>query len=518
VNTSALILGRRVLVGIAVLSASIGSSANVLSDDGLDRQLSQVLEQAGFTGTIESKLEERLGRPLNQLQAEIGRNLFFDRLIGVQLDNTCAGCHSPTRGFGDTQSIAIGIDNNNLVGPNRAGPRNQRRTPMILNNAFFPKLMWNSRFSSNSGDPFDNSRGFTFPPPEGSSLSYLPHLLVAQAFIPPTERNEMAGFDFVGTNQDIRDFVVQRLNDTPAYLEMFRRAFELSPSEPITYDHMATAITEFEFSQTYADAPIDRFARGEHGAMTTPEKMGAMLFFGKAGCVACHAVAGSSNEMFSDFTPHVLGVPQVAPAVTNSIFDGPGANEDFGLEQVTGNDADRYKFRTTPLRNVALQAAFFHNGAFTHLDEAILHHLDVTSSALSYKPVGLDADLTGPVGPVLPVLANLDRLVTTPIRLTAEEFNALVAFVGNGLLDERAKPENLVRLIPSQLPSGLAPLEFEIGAPTLVGDIDGDGVVGGLDLALLLGAFGSNDRTADLNGDGIVDAVDLAMLLGGWTA
>ena len=43
----------------------------------------------------------------------------------------------------DSQSIAIGIDNNGIVGPDRAGPRNQRRSPMVLNTAFYPALMWN---------------------------------------------------------------------------------------------------------------------------------------------------------------------------------------------------------------------------------------------------------------------------------------------------------------------------------------------------------------------------------------
>jgi hypothetical protein len=62
-------------------------------------------------------------------------------------------------------------------------------------------------------------------------------------------------------------------------------------------------------------------------------------------------------------------------------------DEDFGLEQVTGLPADYYKFRTSPLRNAALQAAFFHNGAFRHLEDAIRHHLDVFSSARNYDPV-----------------------------------------------------------------------------------------------------------------------------------
>jgi cytochrome c peroxidase len=73
---------------------------------------------------------------------------------------------------------------------------------------------------------------------------------------------------------------------------------------------------------------------------------------------------GQSNEIFSDFREHVTAVPQVAPAFDNVTFDGPGLNEDFGLEQVTGNPADRYAFRTSPLRNVALQRAVMHNGAF----------------------------------------------------------------------------------------------------------------------------------------------------------
>ena len=43
----------------------------------------------------------------------------------------------------------------------------------------------------------------------------------------------------------------------------------------------------------------------------------------------------------------------------NVIFDGPAEDEDFGLEQVTGNPADRYKFRSSPLRNTACSRRSF---------------------------------------------------------------------------------------------------------------------------------------------------------------
>lgn len=447
----------------------IDASARADGESGgnarVDADLAQVLRQAGFTGRIEDKLEDRLGRDLDLARANLGRLLFFDKILGLNNDNACAGCHSPTNGFGDTQSIAIGIENNNIVGPDRRGPRNQRRTPMVLNTAFFPNLMWNSRFASLSDDPFDNADGFIFPPPESRTLSYLPHLLVAQAFIPPTERNEAAGFDFPGTSSDIRNEVVRRLNQTPNYRRLFRQVFrDIGPNDPIVYDHLAAAIAEFEFTLTFALAPVDLFARGDRQAMTAAEKRGALLFFGEAGCVACHAVAGDANEMFSDFTPRVIGVPQIMPRVTNSTFDGPQQNEDFGLEQISGRAADRYRFRTAPLRNVALNAAFFHNGAFTTLEDAIRHHLDVRESALNYTPVGrLAPDLTGPTGPIQPVLARLDNRLRRPTRLTADEFADLVTFVRTGLLDPRALPGRLNALIPPRLPSGMEPLEFQSG-------------------------------------------------------
>jgi cytochrome c peroxidase len=433
-------------------------------DNKLDHALAAVLRQAGFTGRIESSLERRLGRHINPKLAEVGRLLWFDTITGLNDDNTCAGCHSPTAGFGDTQSIAIGIDNNGIVGPHRLGPRNMRRTPMVINTAFYPNLMWNSRFRALSGNPFDNSAGLLFPEPEGLSLSGQPHLLTAQAFIPPTERTEVAGFDFVGDNDAIRGEVLNRLNGISAYRKLFGKIFpEVKAGAPITFDMFGSAIAEFEFTLTFANAPIDRFARGERNALTEEEKKGALLFFGEARCSICHSVAGESNEMFSDFQGHVIGIPQIVPLLTNNTFDGAGANEDFGVEQITGDSQDRYKFRTSPLRNVAVQPTFMHNGAFTNLEDAVMHHLNVIESARLYSSASqnLDTDLAGPTGPLEAVLACIDPILTSPIELTKDQIRQLVAFVENGLLDPRAKPENLRKLVPRAVPSGRPVLTFE---------------------------------------------------------
>ena len=431
-----------------VLAAALWSSAAVHADDDaggnaqLNATLKSVLKQAGFTGRIESTLETRLGRPIDGKLANLGQLLFFDRSGGLHNDNTCAGCHAPANGFGDTQSIAIGVQNNLVVGPDRTGPRNQRRTPSVVNTAFYPNLMWNGRFSAPSGNPFDNSQGFLFPLPEGATRfppndPIVKHLLIAQAHIPPTELVEVAGFtgtkgtigprfdpfdDGLGgvvplpdgsgfRNEPIRQEVLKRLNGNAQYRQLFGALFPaVAAGAPIDFTMFGRAIAEFEFSVVRADAPIDKFARGQTNAMSSSEKRGALIFFGKGNCVSCHAVGGPSNEMFSDFRMHVAGVPQIAPEFGvgkgNVIFDGPGEDEDFGLEQITGNPGDRYKFRSSPLRNVALQPAFFHNGAFTRLEDAIRHHLDVFDSARHYNAAraGVDRDLRHRLGPIEPVL------------------------------------------------------------------------------------------------------------------
>ena len=143
------------------------------------------------------------GRPVDRELANIGNALFFDPILSLRGDNACAGCHSPAHGFSDSQSIAIGVQNNGVVGAGRRGPRNQRRAPTALNSAFYPTLMWNGRFRSTSGDPFQNSQGFVFPAPEGATRfpafdPNVTHLLAAQAHLPSTELVEIAGFTGTG--------------------------------------------------------------------------------------------------------------------------------------------------------------------------------------------------------------------------------------------------------------------------------------------------------------------------------
>ncbi len=125
-----------ILASACTAYAQIGSASP--NDRGsIDDRLMQVLQSHGFTGKMEDRLKSQMGRSVNPQMSDLGRNLFFDKILSLKGDNACAGCHAPSAGFSDTQPIAIGIDNNNIVDEKRKGPRNQRRTPPLSILHFF---------------------------------------------------------------------------------------------------------------------------------------------------------------------------------------------------------------------------------------------------------------------------------------------------------------------------------------------------------------------------------------------
>lgn len=530
---------------LAISTVAFFTSVSAQSTaDSDSRTLRKLLRQNQFTGKVEDTLSKRMGRPIDQKKAELGKLIFFDKGVGLHKSNSCAGCHSPTNGWGDTQSIAIGIQNNDVVGLGREGPRNQRRTPTIANTAFFPVLMWNGRFSSASGDPFNNSKGYVFPPPEGEGLFFpkdprFNHLLVAQAHIPFTELPEMAGFtgavesgafdnctvilpknipfraniksnsarglmparekllesgdspnycqfdDAQGSklpvrfpdtgvlNSPIRHEVLRQMNLMAGYRSLFAALYpEVEKGNAIEFWMIGQALAEFQIQETYAKAPIDKFAAGDDHALSAKAMRGAVTFFGKAQCVSCHSVKGPSNEMFSDFKMHNAGIPQIAPQfgkvngkTTGNVafrnLDGSMSTNgklDLGqFEFLDKQPETKFKFRTSPLRNVSLQPAFFHNGAFTKLSDAVKYHLDTLNLAKTYDPAaaGLPSDLQKALpDPTDTVLKTLAPQLAKPIKLTETEVADLVTFLAEGLLDPRAKPEALMGKIPTSLPSG----------------------------------------------------------------
>ena len=151
-----------------------------------------------------------------------------------------------------------------------------------------------------------------------------------------------------------------------------------------------------------------------------------------------------------------------------------------------------------------------------------VHMLVCSCSGITLPPGGdLDTNNDG-VLDITPWDCSLDcvTLLDVAANLPVPVCGLPVGPQVNGLM-----PPHVFRCVPAGTwRIGQAPLAGGADTPgspnppcLLTGDLDGDGVVAGADLAALLGAWGGSGGVADLDGDGTVGGGDLAVLLGAWT-
>jgi cytochrome c peroxidase len=114
---------------------------------------------------------------------------------------------------------------------------------------------------------------------------------------------------------------------------------------------------------------------------------------------------------------------------------------DYGRWQVTGEERDRFAFRTPTLRSVVQSGPWMHNGAYDSLQEAVRHHLDPESALRNYTGSHLPPELRATVQnepvTVRAILRTLDPLLQDPTRLSAREIEQLLAFMQALAPDER---------------------------------------------------------------------------------
>jgi cytochrome c peroxidase len=145
---------------------------------------------------------------------------------------------------------------------------------------------------------------------------------------------------------------VEVLQSIPGYVTEFKRVFG---DDRVSIDEVTKAIAAFEETLVTPNSRFDKWLRGDAKALTGEELAGYKLFK-DSGCVSCHngqAVGGNSYQK--------MGV--VAPYKTSSTATGRAG--------VTGNDADRLKFKVPTLRNVELTYPYFHDGAAATLKDAV---------------------------------------------------------------------------------------------------------------------------------------------------
>ncbi len=430
------------------------------ADDDLDAALDRVIAARGL---------EPLEAPRLVITPKfrLGQMLFFDPILSGTRDAACATCHLPGRGTSDGVALSLGVRATGLAEQRRAldTERVHPRNTMDIWNRGHPSvrnMFWDGRVSEIEAPV---SR-FQTP-----MMDYLPDgiesVLAAQALFPLAGEEEMLGLphdrsapDLPGGHGDkpneiaqaaagydefepqrfvaVHDALMRRLlgqAGTPltdwqiAYRRLIVQAFPDTLLGAVTMGDLANALGHFqELAFVTHETPWDRYVAGDKDALDAAAKRGALLFYGKGRCVACH-----SGPLLSDFQFHSLAVPQIGPGIDES-------GDDRGRFEATRIPRNLYQFRTPPLRNVTLTAPYFHSGAVKSLADAIALHLAPPAAS----PNESEADALR--------RASFSPMLRRGIALSEEERASLLAFL-ESLEDAQADSRALI--VPESVPSGL---------------------------------------------------------------
>jgi cytochrome c peroxidase len=299
-------------------------------------------------------------------------------------------CHIPEQGFTNNElATAVGIEGRTV----------RRNAPTIYNVVYLERLFHDGRETR----------------------------LEHQVWNPLLARNEM-GNPSIGT-------VVEKIRAAPDYAGLFESAF---PGRGLAMETIGMAIASYERTLVSGDSPFDRWHYGKDAsAVVEVVKRGFQLFTGKAGCSACHTV-GPDAALFTDGAFHNTGIGYalsmakdpgpmrilVAPGrylmVDRALVAEVGERRpsDLGLYEITQDPADRWKYRTPSLRNVALTAPYMHDGSFATLGDVVSFYdrggtpNEVLDPLI--RPLGLRAEEREELESFLEALtgSDVDRLVS----------------------------------------------------------------------------------------------------------
>lgn len=334
---------------------------------------------------------------------ELGEKLFFDVNLSKNRTQSCSSCHSPEFAFADPRGMASPGDDGVSLG--------DRNAPTAAYAASSPTFHRNE-MGEWVGGQFLDGRAAT---------------LEEQAAGPPLNPIEMGMPD--------KASVVERLRENPVYVKAFPEQFgeDIFEDTDAAYTAMTKAIAAFERTPQFSpfDSKYDRYLRGEV-ELTDQEELGRLLFFSQqfTNCNQCHQLSRSQidpRETFTDYRFHNIGTPENKELrAKNGVAAG---TVDGGLAQnpATKDDpAQRGKFRTPTLRNVAVTAPYMHNGVFKDLRTVVLFYnkYNTKSEARLINPeTGEKFD-----PPPVPDTLSLKELEHGP-ALKDQRVDALVAFL-----------------------------------------------------------------------------------------
>lgn len=337
------------------------------------------------------------GNPVTEARASLGKALFWDEQLSAEDRVACGTCHRPGAGGSDPRAElhvgpdgVEGTDDDSLGSPGTPGHVTARRPRSVIGAAFGFELFWDGRAEEGFVDPVTGETVLEW----GAGLE-------SQAVVPIVHHGEMGaegwGWDRVTAKLErarplaLSPRVPGRLArwiGERGYPALFEEAFG---DALVTPARIAQAIAGYERTLIPDLAPVLLYPGG--GPDWTRAERDGLALFRTLTCSICHP---PDQGIFTDQAYHYLGT---APRAA-----------DEGLGGVTGIDTDRGRMRTPSLLNVALRPPFFHDGSQATLADVV----EFYDRGGDHEP--------NEIG---------------PLDLSAEEKEALVAFLGRPLTDPR---------------------------------------------------------------------------------
>ena len=382
----------------------------------------------------------------------LGQALAFDKILSGNKDIACMTCHLPTFGTGDGLRFSIGAGGVGL-GPARTHPGNTaiipRNAPSAFNLFALQGLFWDGRVAQDGQGALTTPAGQRLNPHMTSAFEFGP--VSAQPMFPVLSREEMrgaSGNELAALSdkqaQQIWTGLMDRLGRVREYRRMFEAAYPGKRFAEMNFAYAGNAMAGFFIDRlSFNDSPWDRFLAGDDDAMTEAQLRGAKDFM-TARCSICH-----NGPAFTDNLFHNVVVAQFGPGRG----DGVDGKDDFGRAHETGRPADKYAFRTPPLRNVELTAPYGHDGAFMDLREFVAHYSESDIKLRSFDASTLGSEFSGTL------LDNFDEILATRdplldgVVFDDQTIDDVTEFM-RALTDPAAR--ELSSIVPASVPSGLS--------------------------------------------------------------
>ena len=216
---------------------------------------------------------------------------------------------------------------------------------------------------------------------------------------------EQAELPFLGAREmanSSKAEVITHLRQTN-YAESFRAVFgaDIFERPDAAFSRIGFALQQYqkeapEFAPF--NAKYDQFLAGK--ATLSPNELRGLALFNdrsKGNCIACHPSTKSSDgkpPLFTDFSYDNLGVPRnplIADNADRAYVDlglcGPNRTDLITRPDLCG------KFKVPTLRNVATRRAFFHNGRFTTLRDALGFYVRRDTNPDEWYPRAADGSI-----------------------------------------------------------------------------------------------------------------------------